>query len=178
MFRVHSSNFLQTIFIDRGLPIPIGEWVTAWAPIITDDMKDGYYIFNMTDGMLCYSPQPIPKKMLKHAISIGHRPVEIRQGQRKRLVYDFGLGADGNPLRFAHHPGWHSCREPILNVVNTDGCVWAEVEIPADGYHIRRLNISGITKTREPIEWYISQRLRIVRVISDEEVQEIRQKHG
>lgn len=181
MFRVSSSNSLRTIFIDRFIDLPIGEWLTARAPRI-DPVKltdGGYSLLSIPSGNVVHHTKQKPRSpQVMSATLAGQRWVEVRHGKRGTHYYDIGLGADGKPLTFAHHPGWHSCREPILNVVNTDGCVWAEVEIPADDYHIRRLNISGITKTREPIEWYISERLRIVRVINDDDVQEIRQKHG
>ena len=181
MFRVSNSNSLQTIFIDRCLEQPIGEWLTARAPRI-DPAKltaDGFYLLSIPSGnVVHYTNQKPMSPQVMSASLAGQRWIQVKHGKRGTHYYDIGLGADGKPLHFAHHPGWHSCQVPMLNVVNNDGCVWAEVEIPADDYHIRRLNISGITKTREPIEWYISERLRIVRVINDEEVQEIRQKHG
>jgi hypothetical protein len=46
-----------------------------------------------------------------------------------------------------------------------DGKVWAECLIPADDYTIRRMNINGMTAKSQPVEWYISDKIRIERVI-------------
>ena len=168
MFRVSSSNSLRTIFIDRHIDLPIGEWLTARAPRINPEWltEAGYYLLSIPSGRVVHYTTKKPRMpQVMSATLAGQRWVEVRHGKRGTHYYDIGLGADGKPLPFAHRPGWHSCQQPVLNVVNTEGCVWCEVEIPADDYYIRRLNISGITKTREPIEWYISQKIKIVRIL-------------
>ena len=80
-------------------------------------------------------------------------------------MYDIGIGSTGQVLRFAHRPGWHSSATPSLPAVDMTGKVWAECLIPADDYYILHRNISGLSRGHEAVDWYISQRIRIERVM-------------
>ena len=171
LFRQEADG-LHPLFIDREQRLPIGVWLTAWAPTITDDTEVGYHLFSMSDEMLYGDKEPfassvtrIPNDTIKYAIRRGWRPIEIRKGKRKRLIYDIGIGSDGQVLRFAHRPGWHTSAEPRLPSVDMTGKVWAECLIPADDYYIHRVNVSGLTRDNEPLEWYISQKIFIVRLV-------------
>ena len=118
-----------------------------------------------TQGIVTLQGKRPTRLQIKLASKYGHRWIESVQGRYGKHIYDFGIGSDGQVLRFAHRPGWHSSATPSLPGVNMDGKVWAECQIPADDYYILRRNVSGLSKTHEPIEWYISQKLLIVRVL-------------
>ena len=45
------------------------------------------------------------------------------------------------------------------------GKVWAECLIPADDYYTVHRNVSGLSRTHEPIDWYISLKLLIVKTL-------------
>ena len=156
---------LHPLFIDRSLVLPTGKWLDARAPDISmvKARGDGYYLIDMKDNhVIIYDPKrkPRPNDIIC-ATADGYRWMQA-EGPR---LYDLGIGSNGYVLRFAHRPGWHSSATPSLPGVNMDGKVWAECQIPADDYYILRRNVSGLSKTHEPIEWYISQKLLIVRVL-------------
>ena len=162
---------LHPLFIDRDMVIPIGEWIEARAPSDEQlsDLPEGFHMIQMhyTDEENKYTTERPSAIDIDSATWLRARWVEIRQGKRGRKVYDLGIGTNGKQVvSFAHRPGWHSSREPSLPTVSMDGRVWAECLIPADDYYIHRANVSGLTATREPLEWFISKRIMIERIIT------------
>ena len=143
LFRQESDG-LHPLFIDRDMVLPIGEWIEARAPndIALQYVGTGFALIDLTR----------------------QRPllwVEVSNGK----TYDIGIGSDGQVLRFAHRPGWHSSATPSLPAVDMTGKVWAECLIPADDYYTLHRNVSGLSRTHEPIDWYISQKLLIVKTL-------------
>lgn len=162
------SDGLHPLFIDSAMVLPIGEWIEAQAPndLALQYVGTGFALIDLTRQRptLMQVRRPRPREV-EQATANRCRWVEVTQTRQGRHVYDLGLGSNGQVMRFAHRPGWHTSAEPQLPGVKMEGKVWAECLIPADEYTIHRANVSGLTATREPPEWYISQRLLIERVI-------------
>ena len=167
LFRQEADG-LHPLFIDREQVLPIGEWLTARAPddIALQYVGTGFALIDLRTQrpLLMQDNRPRRNQIVK-ASHDRCRWVEVTQGKHGRKVYDIGIGSDGQVLRFAHRPGWHLSAEPRLPAVDMTGKVWAECLIPADDYYIIRRNISGLSRDHEPIEWYISQQMLIVRVL-------------
>ena len=167
LFRQEADG-LHPLFIDREQLLPIGEWLTAQAPddIALQYVGTGFALIDLRTQrpLLMQDNRPRRNQIVK-ASHDRCRWVEVTQGKHGRKVYDIGIGSDGQVLRFAHRPGWHLSAEPRLPSVDMTGKVWAECLIPANDHYIIRRNISGLSRDREPIEWYISQQMLIVRVL-------------
>ena len=159
---------LHPLFIDRELILPTGEWLEARAPDIEKlgALGEGYYLVSMPTKCYGISDERPNRFEIAGATHIKNRWIEIAKDKKgNRRYYDLGVGSNGQVLRFAHRPGWHSSATPSLPGVNMEGKVWAECLIPADDYYILHRNVSGVSKTHEPIDWYISQKLLIERVL-------------
>ena len=160
---------MHPLFIDRDMVLPIGEWIEARAPSDEQlrDLPEGFHMIQMhyTDEGNKYTTERPSQLDIDSATWLRARWVEIRQGKRGRNVYDLGIGTNGQVLRFAHRPGWHTSFTPSLPAVSMDGKVWAECLIPADDHYTVHRNVSGLSRTHEPIDWLISQKLLIVRVL-------------
>ena len=151
----------------------MNEWMYAWSPLGADTAEEGYHLFDMKDQMIYGDTDPFassatrpPNDTIKYAIRRGWRPIEVKKDKRgRRRVYDLGISSDGQVIPFAHRPGWHTCREPILPGVNMDGKVWAECLIPADDCEVVHRNINGMTANSQPVEWLISQKLMIIKLL-------------
>ena len=96
----------------------------------------------------------------------------------------------------ARRPGGHSCTVPFtdwigkrqgVGLVQRKATVWCECEV--DGEEQIVINRNGLrsipdgfyffrTKPHQPFPWIISNRIRIKRVLSQEEVEEICSDHG
>ena len=168
LFRQEADG-LHPLFIDSDMVLPIGQWIEARAPSDDQlrDLPEGFHMIQMhytDDGNKYTTERPSPLD-IDSATWLRARWVEIRQGKRGRKVYDLGLTSNGQVLRFAHRPGWHTSLTPSLPGVNMDGKVWAECLIPADDYYTLHRNISGLSQTHEPIDWLISKKLFIVRLL-------------
>ena len=168
LFR-QDADGLHPLFIDRDMVLPIGEWIEARAPSEEQlrELPEGYHMIQMhyTDEGNKYTTDRPSALEIDSATLLRARWVEIRQGKRGRKVYDLGLATNGQVLRFAHRPGWHTSLTTSLPAVSMNGKVWAECEIPADDYYRLHRNISGLSKTHEPIDWLISNKLFIVRLL-------------
>lgn len=165
------ADGLHPLFIDSAMTLDIGKWYDAVAPDwqTLNGLADGYHMIQMhyqNEGNKYTSEKPSALDVESSTL-LQARWVEVRTGKRGRHVYDLGIDSNGHVTRFAHRPGWHSSREPNLPGVNMDGKVWAECLIPADDYTIRHMNINGMTAKSQPVEWYISAKIRIVRIIKN-----------
>ena len=159
---------LHPLFIDSGDVLPIGEWLEARAPTVeaTIFINSGFALINtVTQGIVTLTQRKPTPIMVKTACKYRNRWIEVVQSKTGKHVYDIGLATNGQVIRFAHHPGWHSSAEPVLPGVNMDGKVWAECLIPANDYTIRHMNINGMTAKSQPVEWYISQKIFITRLL-------------
>ena len=163
------ADGLHPLFIDSAQVLPIGEWIEARAPdthnaILT---SDGYHCVNMITNKKAMWLSRMPTRLEVIAATMtGKRWIQVTFDKRgRRRYYDLGLATNGQVLRFAHRPGWHSSAEPVLPGVNMEGKVWAECLIPADDYTIRHMNINGMTAKSQPIDWYISKRIMITRIL-------------
>lgn len=161
LFRQEADG-LHPLFIDRDMVLPIGEWIEARAPndIALQYVGTGFALIDLTRQrpLLMQDRRPRRNQIVK-ATHDQCRWVEVSNGK----TYDIGIGSDGQVLRFAHRPGWHSSATPSLPAVDMTGKVWAECLIPADDYYTLHRNVSGLSRTHEPIDWYISQKLLIVK---------------
>jgi hypothetical protein len=160
------ADGLHPLFIDSAMTLEVGKWYDAVAPDwqTLNGLTDGYHMIQMRyidEGHKHTSEKPCPIDV-ESATLLKARWVEVRTGKRGRHVYDLGIDSNGRVTRFAHRPGWHSSREPNLPGVSMDGKVWAECEIPADGFYMRRMSINGMTPVSQPVEWYISTKIRII----------------
>lgn len=160
---------LHPLFIDKFVCLPRGEWIEARAP--SDDAlsyePEGYSLIHLYHQRVMErrTNKPTAADVCRACVRFC-RWVHITTDKRgKRHIYDMGIGTNGQVLRFAHRPGWHSSLTPSLPAVNMEGKVWAECEIPADDYYTLHRNISGLSKTHEPIDWLISKKIRIVRLL-------------
>ena len=169
LFRQNDHGILFPLFIDTKKSVPIGEWVKARAPSddVLKELDEGYSLIDLpSQTMVAYQRTQKPhRNQVLSASHLQRRWIEVRTTKRGRKVYDIGIGSDGQVLRFAHRPGWHSSATPSLPAVDMTGKVWAECLIPADDYYTLHRNVSGLSRTHEPIDWYISQKLLIVKTL-------------
>ena len=159
---------LHTLFIDSELPMPVGEWIDARAPdnIALQYVGTGFALIDLQRQRPIIMQDRRPRRnQVNKSAHDACRWVEVTEGKRGRHVYDLGIGSDGAVQRFAHRPGWHSSATPSLPAVDMTGKVWAECLIPADDYYTLHRNVSGLSRTHEPIDWYISQKIFIVRLV-------------
>lgn len=126
-----------------------------------------------TQGIVALQGKRPTRLQIKVANKYGHRWIEAVQDRYNKHIYDFGIGSDGQALRFAHRPGWHSSATPSLPAVDMKGKVWAECLIPADDYYTLHRNVSGLSRTHEPIDWYISQKIFIVRLVDSPQINHV-----
>ena len=170
---------LHPLFIDRFLCLPMGEWIEAKAPTLEALFYEpnGYSLINLYSQRVMErrTTKPKPDEVARACIRFC-RWIEVRTNKRNlRRYYDLGLSSNGKQVvSFAHRPGWHTSAKPSLPTVNMYGKVWAECLIPADDYYIIRRSISGITRTHEPIEWFISQKILITRLLDDTQINDIK----
>ena len=158
------ADGLHPLFIDSAQVLPIGEWIEARAPndIALQYVGTGFALIDLT----CQRPLLMQDRRPRRAqiVKATHdrcRWVEVSNGK----TYDIGIGSDGQVLRFAHRPGWHSSATPSLPAVDMTGKVWAECLIPADDYYTLHRNVSGLSSTHEPVDWLISNKIKIVNVM-------------
>ena len=158
------ADGLHPLFIDSAQVLPIGEWIEARAPndIALQYVGTGFALIDLTRQrpLLMQDRRPRRAQIVK-ATHDHCRWVEMSNGK----TYDIGIGSDGQVLRFAHRPGWHSSATPSLPAVDMTGKVWAECLIPADDYYTLHRNVSGLSSTHEPVDWLISNKIKIVKVI-------------
>lgn len=163
----HDEEGLHPLFIDKYQYLPMGRWIDAKAPseLTLSYEPEGYSLIHLYHQIV--ADRRDTKPTFKEVSSVRFaRWVEIRKDKRgRRRYYDIGIGSDGQVLRFAHRPGWHSSATPSLPAVDMTGKVWAECLIPADDYYTVHRNVSGLSRTHEPIDWYISQKIFIVRLV-------------
>ena len=169
LFRQNDHGILFPLFIDTKKSVPIGEWVQARSPSdeVLKELDEGYSLIDLPNQtMVAYQRTQKPhRNQVLSASHLQRRWVEVRTTKRVRKIYDIGIGSDGQVLRFAHRPGWHSSATPSLPAVDMSGKVWAECLIPADDYYTVHRNVSGLSRTHEPIDWFISQKLLIVKTL-------------
>lgn len=161
---------LHPLFIDKFQCLPIGEWIVARAPSnkVIKDVKTGFALIDLVrQGIVEIQTKRPTREQVKRCQLKFRRWVERKSNGH---LYDIGLGSDGHVMRFAHRPGWHTSDEPRLPSVDMTGKVWAECLIPADDYYIHKVNVSGLTADHRPIQWYISQKIFIVRVCGHVEI--------
>ncbi len=159
---------LHSLFIGSRRCLPMNSWIEAWAPCdeVLKDLPTGFALISIPHQFVVTIQSKRPT-----AYQVNHdqirfcRWVEVRETKRGTRIYDLGISSDGRVMPFAHRPGWHTSAEPVLPGVNMDGKVWAECLIPKKGTYIHRVNVSGLTKHHEPLEWYISQKLYITRLM-------------
>ena len=167
LFRQEADG-LHPLFIDRDMVLPIGEWIEARAPndIALQYVGTGFALIDLTRQrpLLMQDRRPRRNQVTK-ATNDGCRWVEVEQGKHGRKVYDIGIGSDGQVLHFAHRPGWHSSATPSLPAVDMTGKVWTECLIPADDYYTLHRNLNGLSKEHGAIDWFISQRIMITKVM-------------
>ena len=158
------ADGLHPLFIDSAQVLPIGEWIEARAPndIALQYVGTGFALIDLTRQrpLLMQDRRPRRNQIVK-ATHDRCRWVEVSNGK----TYDIGIGSDGQVLRFAHRPGWHSSATPSLPAVDMTGKVWAECLIPADDYYTLHRNVSGLSSTHEPVDWLISNKIKIVNVM-------------
>ena len=161
---------LHPLFIDKFVCLPMCEWINAKSP--SDDAlsyePEGYSLIHLYHQRVMdrRSKKPTAEEVSRACVRFC-RWVEIRQNKQRRKVYDLGISSNGQVIRFSHHPGWHSSATPSLPTVNMDGKVWAECLIPANDYTIRHMNINGMTAKSQPVEWYISNMIMIVKILEN-----------
>ena len=164
---------IHPLFIDKYLCLPIGEWITARAPSdeVMKDVPTGYALIDLIRQSIVEMQAKRPtREQVKRCQLRFCRWVERRDNGH---LYNIGLGSDGQVLAFAHRPGWHLSAEPRLPSVDITGKVWAECLIPADDYYIHRVNVSGLTADHQPLEWYISQKIFIVRLVDSPQINHV-----
>ena len=96
----------------------------------------------------------------------------------------------------ARRPGWHSCTVPFtdwigkrqgVGLVQRKATVWCECEVDGEEQTVKNRN--GLrtipegyyffrTKPQQPVPWIISNRIKINRILSHEEVEQICADHG
>ena len=156
---------MHPLFIDREQVLPIGQWIEARAPndIALQYVGTGFALIDLTrQRPTVFQDRKPRRKQVEQAARCGCRWVEQRDNGH---VYDIGIGSDGQVIPFAHRPGWHTSREPSLPSVDMTGKVWAECLIPADDCDVVHRNINGMTTKSQPVEWLISQKIMIVRLL-------------
>jgi len=169
LLRRNDHGILFPLFIDTKKSIPIGEWIEARAPSdkAIKDVPEGYALIDLKEqNVIAYTIEKPHPSQVSYQSHLGRRWIQVVEDKRgKRHIYDLGLATNGQVLRFAHRPGWHTSLTPSLPAVSMEGKVWAECLIPADDYYTLHRNISGLSKTHEPIDWLISKKIRIVRLL-------------
>ena len=167
---------LHPLFIDRDMVLPVGKWVEARAPTETplQFVSSGFALIDIKyqRPLLMQDRRPRRSQIVK-ATAEHCRWVEVTDGNSGRHIYDLGIGSCGHVMRFAHRPGWHSSATPSLPAVDMTGKVWAECLIPAHEYYLYKVNVSGLTATHEPLEWYISQKIFIVRLVDNPQINHV-----
>lgn len=89
-------------------------------------------------------------------------------GARQRIEHGVWLEAEDIPTKgFAHRPGWHSGIMPQADHLSEKDRVWVEVRIK-DYYTFKRPKNQGG-------EWLISKWLKVVKELTYEEVQTLRE---
>ncbi len=86
----------------------------------------------------------------------------------KKEVREMGvwLSAKLYPTKgYAVRKGWHCCFKPYAPHLSVDGRVWAEVDVDQFTVYDRPESQGG--------EWILAERMKILRILSDEEVQEL-----
>ena len=167
LFRQEADG-LHPLFIDRDMVLPIGEWIEARAPddIALQYVGTGFALIDLQRQRPLIMQDRRPRRnQVTKATHDGCRWVEVEQGKHGRKVYDIGIGSTGQVLRFAHRQGWHTSAQPSLPAVDMAGKVWAECLIPADDYYTLHRNINGLSKEHGAIDWFISQRIMITKVM-------------
>ena len=160
-----SLGTLHPLFIDKYQCLPMNQWINARTPSdeVMKDVPTGFALIDLIrQGIVEMQAKRPTREQVKRCQLRFCRWVERRDNGH---LYDLGLGSDGQVISFAHHSGWHSSATPSLPGVRMEGKVWAECLIPADDYTIRRININGMTAKSQPVEWYISQKIMIVRLL-------------
>lgn len=169
------TDGLHPLFIDRDMVLPVGKWIEARAPndIALQYVGTGFALIDLSlqRPVLMQDRRPRRNQIAK-ATANRCRWIEVANGK----VYDIGIGSDGQVLRFAHRPGWHSSATPSLPAVDMTGKVWAECLIPANEYYTIHRNISGLSRSHEPTDWYISQNIFIERTIRSPQSSHIESK--
>ena len=168
LLRQGKRGTLHPLFIDSIQVLPIGQWLDARAPddIALQYCGSGFALIDLTrQRPTVFQDHKPRRKQIEQATMNRCRWVEVTHGKQGRMVYDIGLSSDGQVIRFAHRPGWHTCREPMLPGVNMTGKVWAECLIPADDCEVVHRNINGMTAKSQPVEWLISQKIMIVKLL-------------
>ena len=158
------ADGLHPLFIDSAQVLPIGEWIEARAPndIALQYVGTGFALIDLQrQRPLLMQDQRPRRNQIAKATRDHCRWVEVINGK----VYDLGLATNGQVLRFAHRPGWHTSLTPSLPAVSMEGKVWAECLIPSDDYYTLHRNVSGLSRTHNHIDWLISQKLFIVRLL-------------
>ena len=156
---------LHPLFIDNGLCLPMNQWINARAPSddVMNEVPTGFALIDLIrQGIVELQSKRPTREQVKRCQLRFCRWVERRDNGH---LYDIGISSDGQVLAFAHRPGWHSSATPSLPGVSMEGKVWAECEIPADDYYTLHRNVSGLSKTHEPIDWLISNKIKIVKVM-------------
>ena len=168
LLRRNDHGILFPLFIDTKKSIPIGEWVEARAPTdeVIRDVPEGYALIDLKEQkVIAYTTAKPHPSQVSYQSHLGRRWIQIVEGKHGRKVYDLGLATNGQVIRFAHRPGWHTSLTPSLPAVSMEGKVWAECLIPADDYYTLHRNVSGLSRTHEPIDWLISNKIKIVKVM-------------
>lgn len=177
LFRQNEYGILFPLFIDTRKSVPIGKWVEARAPSdeAIKDIREGYAMIDMIDQMMiAYQVEKPCISQLRDESHYGRRWIQIVEGKRGRKVYDLGISSNGKQVvSFAHRPGWHTSLTPSLPGVNMEGKVWAECLIPADEYYTLHRNVSGLSKTHEPIDWMIAKKIFITRLLKSPQTNSI-----
>ena len=156
---------LHPLFIDNCRCLPMNQWIEARAPSdeVMRDVPTGFALIDLIrQGIVEMQAKRPTREQVKRCQLRFCRWVERRDNGH---LYDLGISSDGQVTPFAHRPGWHTCREPILPGVNMDGKVWAECLIPADDCEVVHRNINGMTANSQPVEWLISQKLMIIKIL-------------
>ena len=166
----YEKGKVYPLFIDAAEDLPIGVWLTANTPNedALERAQEGYSLISLRrDAIIIHTDKKPKCTSVLSAIFICARWVQIKTDKRgKRKVYDLGLSSNGKQVvSFAHRPGWHSSATPSLPAVDMTGKVWAECLIPADDYYTLHRNVSGLSRTHEPIDWYISKKIFITRLL-------------
>lgn len=164
LMELYKGN-VYPLFIDSYEQLPMRQWLTSNAPNqeAIAKMTKRYALISMREPTIIMQSDEKPKRpSVGASIYINARWVERAPNGH---LYDMGISSNGQVIRFAHRPGWHSSAEPSLPGVNMDNKVWTECYIPADDYYIHRANVSGLTDHHGRLEWYISQKIFISKIL-------------
>ena len=130
--------------------------------------------------------------------------VEVKRELPMEQWLEAGIGelADETHVKsrlgpLALRPGWHSCSVPFTDWIGSRGpdgklyqrkdTVWCECEVegeqifPTERYGLRTIPQDFYyfrTKPNQPFPWIISNRIRINRILSHEEVEKLCRDHG